>query len=214
MASAMLSSGHQLDGAAIFRSRCGSRRARPYRAELGRFLRVDPIEGGTTTNDYGYVRDPINQYDLTGRGLRSWIKKKAKAVVKVVRAVGRGVVNVSRAASNAPWTAVATAWPVANHGSCRMRGDLRAACTGVSQWANGPADALTIGNTMMTERKKLDSDMYKQKSAHINQRAVMGVGFVPVFFAGEIASRAAGCGSCLNPMELLAPEKGTFLEDC
>ncbi len=52
--------------------------ARIYDPTLGRFLQVDPIEGGTTTNDYGYVRDPINQYDLTGEGLRSWFKKKAR----------------------------------------------------------------------------------------------------------------------------------------
>ena len=40
--------------------------ARIYNPTLGRFLSVDPIEGGTTTNDYGYVGDPINQFDLTG----------------------------------------------------------------------------------------------------------------------------------------------------
>ena len=52
--------------------------ARPYSPTLGRFLTIDPIEGGTTTNDYAYVKDPINQYDLTGEGLRSWVKKKAR----------------------------------------------------------------------------------------------------------------------------------------
>ena len=40
--------------------------ARIYNPALGRFLSVDPIEGGTTTNDYGYVPDVINQFDLTG----------------------------------------------------------------------------------------------------------------------------------------------------
>ncbi len=42
--------------------------ARQYVPSLGRFLEVDPIEGGTTTNDYAYVRDPINQFDLNGEG--------------------------------------------------------------------------------------------------------------------------------------------------
>ncbi|MEM9035691.1 MAG: RHS repeat-associated core domain-containing protein [Actinomycetota bacterium] len=41
--------------------------ARAYVPRLGRFLEVDPVQGGTLTNDYAYVRDPINQYDLTGR---------------------------------------------------------------------------------------------------------------------------------------------------
>ena len=40
--------------------------ARIYNPALGRFLSVDPIEGGTTTNDYGYVPDVVNQFDLTG----------------------------------------------------------------------------------------------------------------------------------------------------
>jgi hypothetical protein len=40
--------------------------ARSYSPTLGRFLTTDPIENGTS-NDYTYVDDPINQYDLDGR---------------------------------------------------------------------------------------------------------------------------------------------------
>lgn len=29
---------------------------------------TDPVEGGLDTNDYAYVKDPINEFDLDGNG--------------------------------------------------------------------------------------------------------------------------------------------------
>jgi RHS repeat-associated protein len=40
--------------------------ARQYHPGLGRFIEVDPVEGGNA-NDYSYVDDPINGFDLDGR---------------------------------------------------------------------------------------------------------------------------------------------------
>lgn len=48
--------------------------ARPYNPTLGRFLSVDPVEGGCA-NDYMYVHgDPINGSDISGRGCPGWLK--------------------------------------------------------------------------------------------------------------------------------------------
>jgi RHS repeat-associated protein len=85
--------------------------ARTYLPTLGRFLQVDPIEGGTS-NDYAYVNDPINQSDYDGTwGMPKWFKKLptwAKVCVAVVAAVV-AVVAVVAAVVFAPAIAAAVA---------------------------------------------------------------------------------------------------------
>jgi RHS repeat-associated protein len=72
--------------------------ARPYSPLLGRFLSVDPVDGGGL-NDYEYVgANPINRLDLDGRSFLSWVKKAARTTW---RAVGgwKGVMQIGAAAS-------------------------------------------------------------------------------------------------------------------
>ncbi len=49
--------------------------ARGYNPTLGRFLEVDPVEGGNA-NDYIYPGDPINMFDLDGRYCVTGVAKR------------------------------------------------------------------------------------------------------------------------------------------
>ncbi|HUC89765.1 MAG TPA: RHS repeat-associated core domain-containing protein, partial [Patescibacteria group bacterium] len=53
--------------------------ARVYIATLGRFLQVDPQEGGTD-NNYVYAVDPVNEFDLDGNAI-NWRKIGKVAVI-------------------------------------------------------------------------------------------------------------------------------------
>jgi hypothetical protein len=67
--------------------------ARPYSPNLGRFLSVDPIDGGCA-NSYTYIYgDPINKSDLTGKwwvfdDVADWWDDNACAIASVAGDIG------------------------------------------------------------------------------------------------------------------------------
>jgi RHS repeat-associated protein len=72
--------------------------ARPYDPSTGRFLQVDPIEGGTS-NDYVHPTDPVNQADLDGSICWSCHWRRAERFArKAARRVGRRAASVGRTA--------------------------------------------------------------------------------------------------------------------
>jgi RHS repeat-associated protein len=61
--------------------------ARLYSPSLGRFLSVDPVEGGCA-NDYTYVMgDPMNTSDLSGRGIGCFLKNNWTSIAGIALGV-------------------------------------------------------------------------------------------------------------------------------
>ncbi len=83
--------------------------ARVYIAAIGRFLQVDPIEGGTE-NNYVYPTDPVNEFDLTGEfSAANWLASNSDIAIGAVAlggcaltaGTGCAVITVAAAISSA-----------------------------------------------------------------------------------------------------------------
>ncbi len=156
--------------------------ARPYVPGLGRFLEVDPIEGGSA-NDYDYTAgDPVNATDLDGRFCnfcqRMW--------------------HLFRYRRNFRWTVAGWAIARSQGATCKWRKGLMVVCTG-ARWA-GFRGGMTIGNTYITTERTVSARLLAHETKHSDQWAIFGWLFVPLYLLAEAVSwiwgardRYAGC---------------------
>ncbi|WP_130650690.1 DNRLRE domain-containing protein [Egicoccus halophilus] len=172
---------------------------RAYLPQLGRFLQIDPVIGGSASAyDYCYA-DPINCTDLDGKRAR-W----SRLVGRWYRGIRR-TGHVVRAARNTPFTAGAYLWGRAWGGTCTRQRGLMITCTGMR---GGHARGGTqVGNVFLTRDRSVSPSLLRHESRHATQWAVMG-------FAFPLAYLAGGTNPCRNWAERQAGLKAGNYDWC
>ncbi len=156
--------------------------ARPYVPGLGRFLSVDPVEGGTA-NDYAYVTDPINQNDITGMWCALGTNPNGSCRgSSVTNAIGRGAVSAGKWIKDNPTQALAIAALL----TCAIAsgGTLAAVCA-------NPALLVAITGAQIAE-SAIDNKIYSKKCANWEGFASATVINVASAGAGWGVSKAVG----------------------
>ncbi|GAA3689949.1 PA14 domain-containing protein [Lentzea roselyniae] len=156
--------------------------ARPYSPLLGRFLTVDPVDGGSA-NDYDYVNgDPINSNDLDGRCNWRWKFWKQGTCT---RSVARRTFHVVRFAQNLPFTVNAYAWGRINGGKCGWAPGLMVHCINMKR-GYGARAGIAIGNVFLYGGKDVGPALAGHEAKHATQWAMFGPAFPILYGAAEL----------------------------
>jgi hypothetical protein len=140
--------------------------ARVYIPSLGRFLQVDPVDGGTL-NGYVYVADPINASDYNGQwgfgDLFSAIVNVVKAVIKAIATPIAAVVRAMTSAANSPKAAASSGSNGNTRGSTSAASSSGSRAGGSTASANlsRPSTILGPAGTDIFYIKNLPTNMVK-----------------------------------------------------
>ncbi|MGV9365934.1 PA14 domain-containing protein, partial [Amycolatopsis sp. NPDC003731] len=152
--------------------------ARPYSPLLGRFLSVDPVEGGSA-NDYDYVAgDPINAMDLDGG---SWFSSIVSVVTKVAEVASwiPGPIGTIASGVAAAGNAIQGNWgAAARYGAQALAGVLTAGIgTAAVGAAIGAYKAVKFARgvgTILKAARRSQGFVYKGVKATFRQSRVAG----------------------------------------
>ena len=157
--------------------------ARPYNPTLGRFLRIDPVEGGSC-NDYDYAcADPVNQFDLNGLwcvlGKNKDGSCRGSGLVKKAKTGVRKTYQAARFVRNAPvtFTSLAAAKVSQRGGDCGMNWqEIMIVCTSANSGGMVQRGGTAYGSLYITPDSRVSSREMAHEAKHADQYFFFGAG--------------------------------------